>query len=82
MKSDKIIVHPEESYRKRYNIRKSTKKSSKYHEVTIPYEVIEKQARANGMSVEEFVEKFDVEYLFNSFLGVHLNFIRKDENER
>ena len=79
--TERIIVHPKESYRKRYSIRKSTK-SSKYHEVTIPYEVIEKQARAHNMSVEEFVENFDVEYLFNSFLGVHLNFVRKDENER
>lgn len=76
VKGKKIVVYPEDSYRKRYSIRQSSL-SHKYHEITVPFEVIEKQARERGMTVDRFVKNFDVEYLYNSFLGVHLKFIKK-----
>ncbi len=42
--------------------------------VSIPPEVVEKEARKRGLTIQQFVEQFRVMAEFNSFEGVHYNF--------
>lgn len=47
-------------------------------EVTFPYEVVEREARKNGLSVDDFVRKYQVIAHFNSIDGVVYTFARID----
>jgi len=70
-------------YRKEYNIRRAQKGQKKTLEVTFPYEVVEKEARAREMSVDEFIGKFKVAAQYDAFEGVHYAFIvRKDGRQQ
>jgi len=46
--------------------------------VSIPPEVIEKEARKQGMTVTEFTEQFCIVAEFNSFEGIHYTFRKKE----
>jgi len=80
----KIIIDKTNGLKKRYKIRTSgyEKEGKEYKtiETTIPAEVTEREARRNKMSMDEFIEKFDVEWTYNSFPGLHLIFVR-NKNE-
>ena len=43
-------------------------------EVTIPRVIVEREARRYSLSVEEFIQLFRVEYLFNDFGGAFVRF--------
>lgn len=53
-------------------------------EATIPRVIVEREARKWGLSIEEFIKVFQVEYLFDDFGGAFLRFKRQpseDEEE-
>jgi hypothetical protein len=62
-----------EPYEKEYKMR-ATGEDGLNIVVSIPRMVIEKQAKANGMTIPEFLEKFKAVAQFNSFEGVHYYF--------
>jgi hypothetical protein len=72
----KINTDSLDAYRKTYKLRLAQGKQSdrKSIEVTIPYEVIEKEARKRGLTIEEFIKKFQAVAQYNSFEGVLYNF--------
>ena len=45
---------------------------------TIPYEVIEREARSVGLSVNDFLEQYEAEFLFDSFDGLHIRFVKAE----
>lgn len=49
--------------------------------VSIPRMVIEKEARAKGMTIAEFIEKYRAVAQFNSFEGIHYMFKPSSEPE-
>lgn len=48
-------------------------------EATIPKPIIEKEARRIGISIEEFVNTYRVNWAYNSFIGFHGSFIYDEE---
>jgi len=62
-----------EGYRKEYHIRMPVE-GRKSFVVTLPYEVVEKEARKRQLNITEFVRKFQVVAMYNNFNGVHYIF--------
>ena len=74
-----MAVDEIEGYRKVYNIRLAQGDRKKSVEVTFPYEVIEREARKRGLTIEQFVEKFQTVATYNNFSGVLYTFEPKQE---
>ena len=62
--------------RQRYALR-TVGPEGKYFEVALPKEVVEREAHRNSMTIKEFVDKFEVEALYDSFEGIHYHFVLK-----
>lgn len=73
-------MEKEIGYRKTYRMY-SPVKGRRYVVVSIPYEVIERQAAMRSMTVPEFLEQFVAIAEYNSFEGVHYSFKEKDTSD-
>jgi len=62
----------EDAYVRSYKMRAVGAGSSL--EATIPRAIVEREARKHNLSVEEFIELYRVEYLFDDFGGAFLRF--------
>jgi len=71
---EKITVLPNEALSDRYKIRRAGKGTTL--ESCIPHRAIEREARKRGMSMEEFLDTHEAEFLYNDFSGLHIRFIR------
>lgn len=60
-------------YRKTYRMRTPVP-DRKSVEVTFPYEVVERKARSQGLSVPEFLERFQAVAEYDNFDGVLYTF--------
>lgn len=65
-------------YRKTYRLRTAVP-GRKSIEVTFPYEVVEKEARSRGLTIREFLNRFQVIAEYDNFEGV---IYRLDEIKR
>ncbi len=61
-------------YRKIYRLRTAIP-GRKSIEVTFPYEVVEREARRKGISIGEFLKRFQATAEYDSFEGVRYNFV-------
>jgi len=80
-KRDIISEIIEDAYSKIYKVRMVGPGSL---EATIPRAMVEREARKCKLSIQEFIEVYQVEYRFNDFDGAFLRFKkqpRKDEGE-
>lgn len=75
----KIELH--EALSKRYSLRKPMPNASSV-QATIPFEVVEREARKAGLSVDNFIQQYDAEYLYNHFGGAYLRFVRKQSSNK
>lgn len=66
-------------YRKTYKMRKLIPDRN-YISVAMPYEVVERQATLNHLSVEDFIKAFVVVAEYDNFDGVHYTFKSKDKH--
>lgn len=73
-----IIIREGEAYKKRYKIRQSHPTSP---EITVPLEVVEREARKKGMSIHDFMKLHLAEWNFNNFEGLYLRFVEKGRGE-
>jgi hypothetical protein len=64
-------------YRKEYRIRRPIPNKDSI-EVTFPFEVIDKMARQEGITVDEFLNKYVAIAEYNGFEGVRYTF-KKDK---
>lgn len=64
---------PEIGYRKIYRVRIPVP-DRKSVEVTFPYEVVEREARSRGLTVPEFLERFQAVAEYDNFSGVVYTF--------
>ena len=69
-----------EAYRKTYRLRLAQGNKRKSIEVTFPYEVIEKESRKHGLTVDEFIKHFEAVAQYNNFDGVIYNFVAIEED--
>jgi hypothetical protein len=60
-------------YRKAYRLRVA-QPGRKSIEVTFPYEVVEKEARSEGLTVDEFLNRFQAICEYDNFEGVVYRF--------
>lgn len=72
----------EDTYQKTYKMRRVGDEGQNVV-VSVPPEVIEKEARKHNLTIKEFTEQFRVIAQFNSFEGIHYTFEKTpDENMR
>jgi len=60
-------------YRRTYRLRTAVP-GRKSIEVTFPYEVVEREARSRGLTIDEFLKQFQVAAEFDNFEGVLYTF--------
>ena len=60
-------------YRRTYRLRTAVP-GRKSIEVTFPYEVVEKEARSKGLTIDEFLTRFQTVVEFDNFDGVIYKF--------
>lgn len=48
-------------------------------EVTIPAEVVEREAQRQGLSILDFVQNFRAEWLYDNFGGAFIHFVPQGE---
>lgn len=61
---------------KRYKIRRAQPKVDSL-ETTIPWEVIEREARCAGLDIDQFIQAYEAEWLYNSFEGLIFRFVKR-----
>lgn len=66
-------------YQKTYKMRQQGREKQNVV-VSIPPEIMEKEARIRNLSVEEFIDKFRVVASFNGFEGVLYKFVPASED--
>lgn len=75
MTTNRIIIFPDEAIARRYAIRKAGKGITL--ESSLPYDAIAREARKRGLEVNDFIEKYEAEFLYNDFGGMHIRFVSK-----
>ena len=65
-------------YRKAYRLRTAVP-GRKSIEVTFPYEVVEKEARSKGLTVDKFLNRFQAVCEYDNFDGVIYRFEEIEE---
>lgn len=73
---EKIVVTEKDALKKRYKLRRTGRQWLSW-ETTIPREVIEREARRLGIPLDEFEKRFEAEWLFDNFRGLHLILVPK-----
>jgi hypothetical protein len=64
---------------KKYRIR-VTGKNGRTIETSVPREVFEREARRQGLTPREALEKLEAVWRYNSFKGLHLSFEPKNQD--
>ena len=64
-----------DAFTKRYRMRKAVA-GAKTITTTLPSQVIEREAKRRGITTEEFLDCYEVEFLFNGVPGAFLRFVR------
>lgn len=67
-------------YRKCYRLRTAVQ-GKKSIEVTFPYEVVDKEARSRGLTINEFLSHFQAIAQYDNFEGVLYTFEKITEGE-
>lgn len=49
--------------------------------VSVPPEVIRKEAKKYGLTVDKFIEQFRLVAQYNSFEGIHYQFVKGENNK-
>lgn len=68
-------------HQKEYTIRRSQISTKNSLEVTFPYDVAKAKANSLGMTVREFIAKFNVIAQFGSSEGVRYTFTKKSDKK-
>ena len=68
---------PDNVLTKRYSLRWASRTGGRTLESCLPYEVVEREARRRSLTVPEFVDAFEIEFLYNGVPGLMLRFVSK-----
>ena len=69
---DEIVINLKDALTKRYSIRLAG--TGRTIEASLPREVIEREAKRLGLTIGEFLEKYEIEWLYDSMPGFHAIF--------
>lgn len=67
-------------FRKRYRLRRAVQGKESL-EVTFPFEVVEREARRRGITVDEFIKQFVAEVEYNGAPSVVYTFVEGETNQ-
>ena len=76
MNKEKIVIELGDVYQKTYRMHR-TGENGKTVEASIPPPVIDREARKRNLSIDEFTKRFNVQWSYNAFEGLHLTFIER-----
>lgn len=72
---EKIIsITPDDAYSKIFKMR-AVGKDGQTVEATIPREIVMREARKRGLTLEQFLAQFRVEWLYDDFGGAFARFV-------
>lgn len=74
------MVDPKDSYIKTFRMQ-ATGADGQTIRVSVPRDVVRKEARKLGLSIEDFLKKYRIEWRYNSFAGAYALFVPKEEKE-
>ena len=77
---DVLYLDPADAYKKRYSLRRAVRKAVRMTRTlttSIPPEVVEKAARKRSLTVDEFIARYDVEFLYDGIEGGFFRFVEK-----
>jgi hypothetical protein len=77
---DKLTIDFNNALARRYALRRIDSNKRAW-EATIPREIVEREARRLGITIEELEETYELECLFDDFHGIHYRFIEKNKKE-
>jgi hypothetical protein len=63
-----------DAYRRTYKLRLSAGKGKNCVEVTFPFDVVERESRKHGLTVEQFMAQYQAVAQYNGFDGVLYQF--------
>jgi len=75
------VMDLDKAYRLRFALRQPVK-GVKFAETGVPWLVIEREAKIKGMTVEEFLAKYEAECLFDDFDGLIYRFVPKEVTKK
>jgi len=75
-----VTIKLDDTYYQAYKIRKVNTKGQSM-ETTVPIAIIQRQANKEKISVEEFLQKFKLEWRYNGFEGIFVRFVKDGETE-
>lgn len=79
MQETTIVIDKSDAYSRRYTIRRVTLKGETRTIVsTLPPDIVERAARKRGLSLPEFIERYEVEFLYDGVEGAYLHFVEKE----
>lgn len=70
-----------EALRKPYKMRRNVCGRNSFT-VTMPFEVIEREARKRHLDIDTFIKTYQVVAEYNSFDGVHYTFEKVEDNNK
>lgn len=73
--------HLNDTYTKTYRMQ-ATGAGGETIRTSVPKEVVEREARRRGMTIEQFVKHFKVQWLYNGFEGAWAKFIPRNDNQK
>jgi len=75
---ERLSIDRKKALRRHYALRR-TGEGGKSIETTIPREVVEREARRRGLGVDEFLNEYVAEVLYDDFQGVIVTFAKREE---
>lgn len=81
MEKQNIQLSDKEVIIRRYKIRATGNQNASI-ETTIPKEAFEREARRQGMTINEALQKLTAVWRYNSFRGLHLSFEKRRKDAK
>ena len=72
-----------DAFTRRYKIYRPNRQDREVRTIgsTLPYDAVEREARKVGLTVEEFIDKYEAEYWYGNFDGMYIKFVKSDEKQ-
>ena len=78
MEPKKLNIDLKDALTVRYKARKAGA-GNRTIQTVIPYEVVEREARRAGLSVDDFLKEYEILFRYNHFGGVHFEFVPREK---
>lgn len=75
-----VKIKLRDTYCRAYKIRRVNQKENEQSmETTVPIDIVQRQASREGITVEEFRQRYKLEWRYNGFEGIFVRFVKDSE---